>query len=279
MVGERSNRETNNFGRPRHPQFAPARDTLPRTPTALRRRRRKGRDGRKSFSAYEWPRRAQGAVRRLPCIPRAYLTYRVVSRPARPSPPVRGARIAPTPRLIREAVGSGGGSAGGFCGGARGRCRPQPWQRQKNSRSPSDKAARTAKWATTMTKWSIAFDTGGKTRRNDPKAGRRWQLVAFNGPHGGESRGIVAFTAIRKDHREHGQDPFKRGDLFEIVLVQVKGGGRGATELGRFGALTRRREAISREGRGVGGMEEGREPRVRSPEARSARSRHRVGGD
>lgn len=149
----------------------------------------------------------------------------------------------------------------------------------KDSLSPTQKAARTAKWATTMTKWSIAFDTGGKTRRNDPKAGRRWQLVAFNGPHGGESRGIVDFTAIRKDHREHGQDPFKRGDLFEIVLVQVKGGGRGATELGRFGALTRRREALSREGRGVGGMEEGREPRVRSPEARSARSRHRVGGD
>ncbi len=75
-----------------------------------------------------------------------------------------------------------------------------------------------------MTKWSIAFDTGGKRVGEKPvKAGRRWQLVAFNGPHGRESRGIVDFIAIRKDHREHGQAPFKRGDLFEIVLVQVKG--------------------------------------------------------
>lgn len=76
-----------------------------------------------------------------------------------------------------------------------------------------------------MTKWSIAFDTGGKRLgKKRVKARRRWQLVAFNGPHGGESRGILDLMVMRKDHREHGQDPFKRGDLFEIVLVQVKGG-------------------------------------------------------
>jgi len=84
-----------------------------------------------------------------------------------------------------------------------------------------------------MAKWRIGFETGGtllrKGRRDAsgrPVAhARRWQLVAFNGPNGGESRGIVDFLAIRKDHRDHGKgSPFKRGDLFEIVLVQVKGG-------------------------------------------------------
>jgi len=79
--------------------------------------------------------------------------------------------------------------------------------------SPSQKAAKTARWATTMTKW-LATRTKSQTN---------WQLVEFTGPNGGESRGIVDLLAIRKDHGTLHPD-LKRGDLFEIVLVQIKGG-------------------------------------------------------
>jgi len=50
-----------------------------------------------------------------------------------------------------------------------------------------------------------------------------WQLVTFNGPIGGESVGIVDMLAVRKRHHT---SPFglKRGDLLDIILIQVKGG-------------------------------------------------------
>ena len=51
----------------------------------------------------------------------------------------------------------------------------------------------------------------------------KWQVVAFNGDKGHESKGIVDMIAIRKKHRATEDVPV--GDLFEIVLVQVKGGG------------------------------------------------------
>ena len=69
------------------------------------------------------------------------------------------------------------------------------------------------KWATTMTKWLV-------TKAN---AGTKWQLVAFVGPNGKESRGIVDVLAVRKNHSTTG-DCLKRGDLFEMVLIQIKGG-------------------------------------------------------
>jgi len=78
----------------------------------------------------------------------------------------------------------------------------------------SQKAHRTARWAKTMTKWLIS-----KSNRE----GSKWQVVNFVGDSNSESRGIVDLFAIRKDHRK--QNPqTKRGDLFEIVLIQVKGG-------------------------------------------------------
>lgn len=49
-------------------------------------------------------------------------------------------------------------------------------------------------------------------------------MVAFTGPSGGESRGIVDLLAIRKDHTTE-KAGLKRGDLFEMILIQVKGGG------------------------------------------------------
>ena len=87
------------------------------------------------------------------------------------------------------------------------------------------KAIRTAKWATIMTKWRIGFQTSGK-RVGSPKVKptRRWQLVSFPGPAGRESTGIVDLMAIRKNHAKS-DSRFKRGDLFEIILVQIKGGG------------------------------------------------------
>jgi hypothetical protein len=83
----------------------------------------------------------------------------------------------------------------------------------KNVMSPQQKAASTARWAITMT----------KVRIRKIIARTRWQLVTFTGPAGGESVGIVDMLAIRKDHRP-GANGLKRGDQFEVILIQVKGG-------------------------------------------------------
>jgi hypothetical protein len=80
--------------------------------------------------------------------------------------------------------------------------------------SPGKKAQRTAKWARIMTKWLITF-----TRQR----GAKWNLVEFGGQTGSESRGIVDLIAIRKNHKTQ-QSGLKQGDLFDIILIQVKGG-------------------------------------------------------
>jgi hypothetical protein len=49
-------------------------------------------------------------------------------------------------------------------------------------------------------------------------------LLGFPDPAGRESTGIVDLLAIRKNHQKP-KSPFKRGDLFEIILIQIKGGG------------------------------------------------------
>ncbi len=82
--------------------------------------------------------------------------------------------------------------------------------------SAQQKAASTARWAVTMTKVRIR-KTLSRTR---------WQLVTFNGPGGQESVGIVDLLAVRKNHRP-GPNGLKRGDLLEVVLIQVKGGSAG----------------------------------------------------
>jgi len=51
----------------------------------------------------------------------------------------------------------------------------------------------------------------------------RWHLLTFSGPDGGESRGVVDMIAIRKDHGAPCLGT-KRGDAFQIILIQVKGG-------------------------------------------------------
>jgi hypothetical protein len=89
----------------------------------------------------------------------------------------------------------------------------------------TEKAKLTAKRATTMTRWHIGFVTNGKRLGSAKvKPIRRWQLVGFPGPGGRESAGIVDLLAIRKNHNKP-KSPFKRGDLFDIILIQIKGGG------------------------------------------------------
>jgi hypothetical protein len=65
-----------------------------------------------------------------------------------------------------------------------------------------------------MTKWLVTYSR---------QKGARWNLVEFGGKSKSEARGIVDLIAIRKDHRQEGP-ALKRGDLFEIVLIQAKGG-------------------------------------------------------
>jgi hypothetical protein len=76
--------------------------------------------------------------------------------------------------------------------------------------------AYTGKWAVTMAKVRIRQAVASAPFP-------RWHLLTFSGPDGGESRGVVDMLAIRKDHSEPPSGA-KRGDLFQVVLVQVKGG-------------------------------------------------------
>lgn len=84
----------------------------------------------------------------------------------------------------------------------------------KQRPSAVEQAVKTAKWARTMTKWLVTYSY---------RSGARWQLVEFGGKMGSEARGIVDIIAIRKNHRG-AVAGLKRGDLFEVVLIQTKGG-------------------------------------------------------
>ena len=85
---------------------------------------------------------------------------------------------------------------------------------KKRDQTPGQKAQHTAKWARTMTKWLITFNR---------RTGARWNVVEFGGKTKAESRGVVDLLAIRKDHRKD-RVGLKRGDLFDMVLIQTKGG-------------------------------------------------------
>lgn len=52
----------------------------------------------------------------------------------------------------------------------------------------------------------------------------RWQFVDFLGPKGRESAGVVDILAIRKSGQKPGAPGLKALDLFDIQLIQVKGG-------------------------------------------------------
>ena len=52
-----------------------------------------------------------------------------------------------------------------------------------------------------------------------------WQLLEFKGKKGRESAGIIDILAVRKDHRKEPNEKrdLSRGDLLEVILIQVKG--------------------------------------------------------
>lgn len=59
----------------------------------------------------------------------------------------------------------------------------------------------------------------------------RWRFVSFRGVNKSERRGVVDLVAIRKNSKKPSNGKLKRGDLFDIVLIQIKGGSaRGPTQ-------------------------------------------------
>ena len=56
------------------------------------------------------------------------------------------------------------------------------------------------------------------------KVAKQWRIVTFRGRNAGEWQGIVDALAIRKDTSRPNKDHLKRGDLFGIMVIQMKGG-------------------------------------------------------
>jgi hypothetical protein len=81
-----------------------------------------------------------------------------------------------------------------------------------SSKLPHEKAQTIGRWAETL------------FRALNKRVAKRWVFVSFRGKKGGEARGIVDVLAIRKDFTQPQQSSLKQGDLFDIVLVQVKRG-------------------------------------------------------
>ena len=113
----------------------------------------------------------------------------------------------------------------------------------------SKAAAKTARWAVTMTKVRIR-----QAVAENPWP--HWHLLSFTGPGGRESRGVVDLIAIRKDHSEP-QRGMKRGDALQIILIQVKGGSAAQAtpeDATRLSIVARRASSLWRV---AGGVEEG----------------------
>jgi len=77
---------------------------------------------------------------------------------------------------------------------------------------PYVKAHATGRWAETI------------CRVLGTRTGRRWRFASFRGKNRAEWRGAVDVIAIRKRTSQPADAIFKRGDLFDIILIQVKGG-------------------------------------------------------
>lgn len=104
----------------------------------------------------------------------------------------------------------------------------------RRSRSPSARAGETDRWT------EILF------RALTARVANRWRFVSFRGVHGGEWCGVVDVLAIRKDTSHSDHRVFKSGDLFEIVLVQMKGGSArspSAADIHRLRAVKQRYRA------------------------------------
>jgi hypothetical protein len=78
--------------------------------------------------------------------------------------------------------------------------------------TPVEKAHTTGRWAETL------------FRALSTRVAKRWQFISFRGTGKDEWRGVVDVLAIRKDTTQPTATDLKRGDLFDLVLVQIKGG-------------------------------------------------------
>ena len=87
-----------------------------------------------------------------------------------------------------------------------------PWPKGNSGLPAPEKARATGWWA------EILFKALSSRVKN------RWRFVSFRGTGGGEWRGVVDILAIRKDTSRPDNPALRRGDLFETILVQVKGG-------------------------------------------------------
>ena len=100
---------------------------------------------------------------------------------------------------------------------------------------PHVKAHATGRWAETM------------CRALGSRVANRWTFISFRGANKGEWRGVVDLIAIRKDTGQPSDPALKPGDLFDIVLVQVKGGGArdpSAEDCARLQRVARRYHAL-----------------------------------
>jgi hypothetical protein len=78
------------------------------------------------------------------------------------------------------------------------------------------------------------------------RVAKRWRFVSFRGIGGREWRGVVDVLAIRKDTSHSDHDLLRSGDLFDIILIQMKGGSArrpSAIEIQRLIAVARRYHA------------------------------------
>lgn len=99
---------------------------------------------------------------------------------------------------------------------------------------PYQRAANTDRWT------EILF------RALTSRVAKRWRMVSFRGTGGGEWCGIVDVVAIRKDTSRTAHEILRSGDLFNIILVQMKGGSaRGLiqSDLRRLEAVKKRYRA------------------------------------
>ena len=87
--------------------------------------------------------------------------------------------------------------------------RPSPLTIQ---RTPVEKARHTDRWTEII------------LRAVSARVAKRWRFVSFRGKDRGEWRGVVDVLAIRKDTHAPTRSSLKRGDLFDIILIQMKGG-------------------------------------------------------
>jgi hypothetical protein len=96
------------------------------------------------------------------------------------------------------------------------------------------KAHATGRWAETL------------FRALSTRVADRWKFVSFRGKNKAEWRGVVDLIAIRKSTAQPDSDVLKRGDLFELVLIQLKGGSAPAPrheDLQRLREVQRRHRA------------------------------------